>query len=55
MVCVKILTFCIRGEEDDVAKGWNVILDNRWCISLGRAEGEVVASFWISAENYSLL
>jgi hypothetical protein len=50
MACMKELTFCVGGEEDDVVKSWNVILDNWWCVSLGRAEGEVIASFWIPAE-----
>ena len=44
-ICVKFLTFCVRGEDDDVAKGRNVIFDNRWGVCLGRAEGKVIASF----------
>jgi hypothetical protein len=48
IACVKVLTFCVGGKENDVVKGWNVILDNRWCVGLGRAKGEVIASFWIS-------
>jgi len=44
-ICAKVLTFRGWGEEDDVAKGWDVILDNRWCVSLGRAESEVIALF----------
>ena len=44
---MKVLTFCVWGKEDDVAKAWNVIFDNRWCVGLGRAESEVIASFWI--------
>ena len=42
----EFLTFCVWGEEDDVAKGWNIIFDNRWFVGLGRAEREFIASFW---------
>ena len=48
---MKNLTFCVGGEKDNMAKGWNVILENRWCVGLGRPEGEVVAPFWIPAED----
>jgi hypothetical protein len=50
-ICVRVLTFCVWGEEDDVAKGWNVVFDNRWCVGLGRAESEVIASFWILCKH----
>lgn len=55
MACVKVLTFCVGGEEDDVAKARNVILENKWCVGLGSAEGEVIAPFWTPAEDQSLL
>jgi hypothetical protein len=48
---VKLLTFCVGSKKDDMAKGWNVILENKWCVGLGRAEGEVIALFWIPAED----
>jgi hypothetical protein len=45
MECGTVLTFCVRSEEDDVAKHWSFIFHDIWCVSLGSAEGEGIALF----------
>ena len=35
----RYLTFGVRGEEDDVVEGWNVVFDDRWRVGFGSTEG----------------
>jgi len=42
---VKILTFCVGGEEDDMVEGWKVVVKDRRGVVLGSAEGQLIAAF----------
>jgi hypothetical protein len=44
----ELLTFGIRGKEDNVVKCRNTILEDTWRVVLRRAEGQVIPSFWIA-------
>jgi hypothetical protein len=46
---VKVLTFCVGGEEDDMVEGRKVVVEDRRGVVLGSAEGQLVAAFCTQA------
>ena len=42
---LKALTFCVGGEEDDMVEGRKAVVEDRWGVVLGSAEGQLVAAF----------